>query len=303
MPTWEARGPARGGPSFFARSRSSRFARPLRDGVLGGPIDRHGAPGLRHRRRARFCRRTASPATGPSPAAGWSATSFLATIACVEPSGAPATPRSPAAPILAALATSPHQGLLSSSDQGTLAAWVAAGAPAFVGAVHLARHRRPEIERLPRSVPAERALVCHARRGRPERVRPMPRRDARASPRRDSVRARRDGVHDLPLGAGRAARVQHLPRLGHAHLPAARPLLLPGRRADGRSARGARRAFDGERVGHSLLDLPPGPQRRRGYRDDRSARQRTGRGDLRLGANWPRSKLRQRDRRMRGHVP
>jgi predicted CxxxxCH...CXXCH cytochrome family protein len=70
-----------------------------------------------------------------SPAAGWSATSFLSTIACVEPSGAPAT-LSSTAPILTALGVAPHVGLLGASDQATLAAWVAAGAPAFTGTVH-----------------------------------------------------------------------------------------------------------------------------------------------------------------------
>jgi predicted CxxxxCH...CXXCH cytochrome family protein len=77
---------------------------------------------------------------GASPAAGWSATSFLGTIACVAPSGAPATlpsgGRSTQAPILAALAVAPHVGLLTSAEEATLAAWVAAGAPASVGTVH-----------------------------------------------------------------------------------------------------------------------------------------------------------------------
>jgi predicted CxxxxCH...CXXCH cytochrome family protein len=74
-----------------------------------------------------------------APAAGWSATSFLAAIACVEPSGAPATLPSSApatAPILAALGTAPHTGLLSAAEQSLLTQWVSAGAPAFVGAVH-----------------------------------------------------------------------------------------------------------------------------------------------------------------------
>ncbi len=63
--------------------------------------------------------------------------SFLATIACVQPSGAPATqPASPRAPILTALGTPPHAGLLGSADQATLTAWVRAGGPAFTGTVH-----------------------------------------------------------------------------------------------------------------------------------------------------------------------
>ena len=76
---------------------------------------------------------------GPTnPAAGWSATSFLATIACVEPSGAPATQpaASAMAPILLALTTPPHVGLLSAAEQSLLGQWVSAGTPAFVGTVH-----------------------------------------------------------------------------------------------------------------------------------------------------------------------
>jgi predicted CxxxxCH...CXXCH cytochrome family protein len=74
-----------------------------------------------------------------SPAAGWSATSFLATIGCVSPSGAPATlPSNARAPILAALDIDPHGGLLTARERGVVAAWVAAGAPAFRGTVHAA---------------------------------------------------------------------------------------------------------------------------------------------------------------------
>jgi len=72
-----------------------------------------------------------------SPAAGWSATSFLGVIACVAPSGAPATvPQNGSAPILEALATTPHQGLLSPTEQSTLEGWVRAGTPEFAGGVH-----------------------------------------------------------------------------------------------------------------------------------------------------------------------
>ncbi len=71
-----------------------------------------------------------------APAAGWAVTSFLSAVACVEPSGAPAALPPTSAPILTALGTSPHQGLLSASDQSTVEAWVAAGAPAFAGTVH-----------------------------------------------------------------------------------------------------------------------------------------------------------------------
>jgi hypothetical protein len=71
-----------------------------------------------------------------SPAAGWAVTSFLSTIGCVEPSGAPAALPPSTAPILTALGTASHQGLLDDDDQATLEAWVTAGAPAFVGTVH-----------------------------------------------------------------------------------------------------------------------------------------------------------------------
>jgi len=71
-----------------------------------------------------------------APAAAWSATSFLSTIACVGPSDAPATRPVGSAPILTALDVDPHRGLLDPGERATLTAWVAAGAPAFVGAVH-----------------------------------------------------------------------------------------------------------------------------------------------------------------------
>lgn len=80
--------------------------------------------------------RCASCHGATAPAAGWSVTSFLSTIACVAPSGAPAALPPSTAPILTALGAAPHQGLLSGPDQATLAAWVATGAPAFAGTVH-----------------------------------------------------------------------------------------------------------------------------------------------------------------------
>ena len=71
------------------------------------------------------------------PAAGWSATSFLGAIGCVAPSGAPAVlPRSSSAPILAALDTRPHQGLLSDAERAMLAAWVTGATPEFRDGVH-----------------------------------------------------------------------------------------------------------------------------------------------------------------------
>jgi len=74
---------------------------------------------------------------GPAPAAGWSSSSYLSANSCVQPSGAPAaSPTDERAPILAALGTLLHRGLLSGVEQATLSSWVRAGAPAFRGTVH-----------------------------------------------------------------------------------------------------------------------------------------------------------------------
>lgn len=74
---------------------------------------------------------------GASPPAGWSATSFLGAIACVSPSGAPATlPASASAPMLATLDRPPHVGLLTPAERALLVGWVSAGSPAFSGDVH-----------------------------------------------------------------------------------------------------------------------------------------------------------------------
>jgi predicted CxxxxCH...CXXCH cytochrome family protein len=73
---------------------------------------------------------------GATPAAGWNVASYLSTISCVQPDGAPATLPPDAAPILTALDVSPHPGLLSDAQRATLASWVNAGAPAFQPDVH-----------------------------------------------------------------------------------------------------------------------------------------------------------------------
>ena len=71
-----------------------------------------------------------------NPAAGWIGTSFLGVIACV-PTNVPATlPPDDEAPILAALQTAPHVGLLSNVEQSTLASFVAGGSPAYAAGVH-----------------------------------------------------------------------------------------------------------------------------------------------------------------------
>jgi predicted CxxxxCH...CXXCH cytochrome family protein len=73
---------------------------------------------------------------GASPAAGWSATSFLGAIACTDPTVPVTLPPSERAPILAVLATTSHQSFLDAGDQATLEAWVIGGTPAFASDVH-----------------------------------------------------------------------------------------------------------------------------------------------------------------------
>jgi predicted CxxxxCH...CXXCH cytochrome family protein len=72
-----------------------------------------------------------------NPAAGWNATSLLGALGCVGPSGSPATlPADATAPIVAALGTSPHHGLLSGAERATLTAWVTGGTPGARSGVH-----------------------------------------------------------------------------------------------------------------------------------------------------------------------
>jgi predicted CxxxxCH...CXXCH cytochrome family protein len=81
--------------------------------------------------------RCASCHGASAPAAGWSATSYLGAIACVEPTGAAAVlPADARAPIVKALAEPSHRGFATSAEAATLGAWVEQGAPAFVGVVH-----------------------------------------------------------------------------------------------------------------------------------------------------------------------
>lgn len=79
----------------------------------------------------------ASCHSGATPAAGWSVTSYLSVIGCVSPSGQTATlPADDRAPIVRALESASHVGLLAGSAKNTLIAWVANGAPAFHEGVH-----------------------------------------------------------------------------------------------------------------------------------------------------------------------
>ncbi len=72
-----------------------------------------------------------------APAAGWSASSFLGVIGCVQPSETPVTlPPSERAPILGVLGTASHRNLLSAANRATLETWVVSGTPAYAPAVH-----------------------------------------------------------------------------------------------------------------------------------------------------------------------
>jgi predicted CxxxxCH...CXXCH cytochrome family protein len=65
---------------------------------------------------------------------GYSVASYLSTIGCGD-SGRPANV-APDAPLLRALDRPPHLGLLSNDERAMVEAWLAAGSPAFRGAVH-----------------------------------------------------------------------------------------------------------------------------------------------------------------------
>src|SRR5260370_13244741 len=86
-----------------------------------------------------LARRCASCHAPPSPAGGWSAASYLDAIACVGSSGAAATlPSDGTAPIVRALDSATHQGVVDATERSVFEAWVRAGAPAFRGTVHTA---------------------------------------------------------------------------------------------------------------------------------------------------------------------
>lgn len=99
--------------------------------------------------------------SGPNAAAGWKTQGYLDAIACVAPSENPAIlPANASAPLLTALASPPHVGLLDDATRTELEQWVAAGAPAFARDVHT-----PDIVD-PRS-PAFHATTLRAARWRP----------------------------------------------------------------------------------------------------------------------------------------
>ena len=73
---------------------------------------------------------------GSTPEAGWRASSYVETIACVT-GGRPAVlPSNGGAPILTVLADATHNTLLSPAERATLSAWVSAGAPKFSSGTH-----------------------------------------------------------------------------------------------------------------------------------------------------------------------
>jgi len=75
--------------------------------------------------------------SGSAPAAGFRLDSYIDAIGCASPGNAPVVlPAGSAAPIVAALDTPPHVGLLTGDEQATLLAWVTASAPAFSANVH-----------------------------------------------------------------------------------------------------------------------------------------------------------------------
>jgi len=93
---------------------------------------------------------------GTSPAGGWHAGSYADAVACVAADGAPAA-RGESAPILRALASPTHAGLVTEAERGTIARWVRAGAPASGAGVHDIPFKDPH-------APGSHGRWLHARR-------------------------------------------------------------------------------------------------------------------------------------------
>ncbi len=80
------------------------------------------------------CRDCHDPASVPGR---WSAATYLEAIACVS-DGRPATTPSTTgpAPLVRVLGDATHAPLLTADERSTVASWIAAGAPKFLGSVH-----------------------------------------------------------------------------------------------------------------------------------------------------------------------
>jgi predicted CxxxxCH...CXXCH cytochrome family protein len=73
---------------------------------------------------------------GPSAEGGWRAGSFLDAIACVSSGAAANAPAGTEAPIVSALGTDAHRGVVNDAEKALIVAWIGAGTPAFRGTVH-----------------------------------------------------------------------------------------------------------------------------------------------------------------------
>ena len=186
--------------------------------------------------------------------------------------------RATARPILAALDTTaspgPARAAASSDAHG-----VGRGGDARVrGGVHDPGIVDPRSRGLSRRAAARARWAPMLDAQRPERVRPVPRRTPRAAPPASLAgarRARRARAATTSRAASLACSTCH--GSGTTRLPAARPLLLPGRRR--RGARTRRTSSRRRRAGGlPVLDVPPGA---RHPRHRRPARRRDRRGHLR----------------------
>ena len=99
---------------------------------------------------------------GEEPEAGWSVSSYLEAIGCVESTGEPAVlPGDDTAPLLRSLDSEDHRGRIDSRNRLRLEAWIRAGAPARKGSAH------------PTGIVDPRSEIFHGRALRDERWAPM----------------------------------------------------------------------------------------------------------------------------------
>ena len=136
QPEVHRRDPLRFGDGARADSGSIRARNRCEQAAAAMLFRRHGAPGvvlgrssayavgsrLRHRTSRPSSRRLRSVPRGRGPGGGVERDLVSSAIACVQPSAVPATlPADESAPILAALDSSPHVGLLSASERAIVA--------------------------------------------------------------------------------------------------------------------------------------------------------------------------------------